>query len=182
MSQNHHLPKELADLLAATPEVSDADLLRLKEAGERIDRDSADRAELQKAIFVNAILSALQREHLTKSEVARRMKCTRQNLNRLLAEDASVNFTIETLSNVATACNRRAEILVLADDEFAKVVKCQPDTNMLEFCGRNYYPIQTQPREIHSTYKACTSPRRNITPFDFTPQRIEKPSGDQLVA
>ena len=175
MSLNSHLPKSIADLLAATPAVSDADLNRLKKSGEEIERDPQSRAEIQKSLFVNAILAALKKEGITKSELARRMKRARQYINSILDEDSSVNFTIETLSIVAAACNRRAEIVVLADDEWVKVQKSIPESCFSGFSERNFLPIANVYGSsiVYSLNIRTEIPQtNNITTHDFSTQTI----------
>lgn len=174
MSQGPQLSKELAELFASAKPVSASDLTRLKKAGEEIDRDHVSRAELQKALFVNAILAALKKDKLTKSELARRMKCARQYVNNILDEDSSVNFTIETISNVAAACNRRAEIVVLSDDEWVQVVKGQRSAAFDGFGERNFLPMQNISSSIVYSLNFSTEIlRNNITTHDFSPRPIE---------
>ncbi len=100
----------------------------MKRLGAEADREASERADLQKALFVNSVLNAIEKENLSKSDVAKRMDCSRQYLTKILDEDASINFTIETMSNVTTACNRRLQILVLADDEIAQIIKRETAT------------------------------------------------------
>ena len=119
-----HLPKEIADLLAETPEVTENDLERLRKAGEEIDLDPSCRAELQKGLFINAIMQAMKEEDLNQSAVARNMKCSRQNLHRILQEEVGVNFTIETMDSVAMAVKRRVEVVVLKGNESVHVMRC----------------------------------------------------------
>jgi transcriptional regulator with XRE-family HTH domain len=170
MPHNPQIPKELADLLAKTKPVSELDLHRLEKTGKEIDRDYLERAALQKALFVNSILAAMQSENLTKSEVARRMKCSRQNLNRLLNEDSAVNFTIETMSNLASATARRIEILVVGENEFAHIVKCelQPELFLSE-------TAPTQTRDFSSS--------SNVVELDFSAGKAPESEGkEELVA
>jgi hypothetical protein len=130
MPQN--LPKSIADRHAASKPATFEQIKRMEALAEESDRDPQERGELQTAFFVNAVLNAMHSEKLSKGDVAKKMGRTRQYLHQILDEDAPVNFTIETMSSIATAVNRRIEILILADDEIAYVVKTSSARQILK--------------------------------------------------
>lgn len=127
MPPNLQIPKELAELLAATPDVTAADLQRLKIAGEALENDAQHQADLQKGYFVNAITNALEEEGSTKAELAKKLKVSRQYLSQLLDDEEPANFTVDTLSAVAAAANRKLVMLVLKGNETAHIMRCIPE-------------------------------------------------------
>lgn len=190
MSSNPHLPKGLADLLADTPAISGADLQRLKKAGEEIDLDLPCRAELQKGLFINAIMQAMNEEGLNQSAVARNMGCTRQNLHRILQEDSGVNFTIETMDSVAKAVKRRIEVVVLKTNESVNVMRYNApaiheaaktsasEFKMLQVHSKSMYSAAAIARVLNGKYNITKLP----SVVANQPSRIEHPIHEYAAA
>lgn len=126
------LPAELREYLASVPELSEPDLAELRKASEALDRDPAFRADYLKSLFVEKMLEAMQETGETQSDLARRWNRTRQYVSKLFNEDRKVNFTIETLCELAHLLNRRVSIDVLREDEIAHVVRVVPAQREVE--------------------------------------------------
>jgi hypothetical protein len=118
------LPADIAELLAATPKISKESLSQLKTAAEELENDPAFQADCIKGLFVENILQAMNEDGVKKSQLAKRLKKTRQYLNNLLNEEKSVNFSIETLVKVTMALDRRIELHVFKKNEAAHVLRC----------------------------------------------------------
>ena len=118
------LPEDIRAWLETAPQLTKAGLEELREAGEALDADPGFRAELIKGRFVSEILTAMEEKGQSQAEVARAWGRTRQYLNKLLNEDKRVNFTVETLCELAHLLDRRIDVKVLRTDEVAHVMRC----------------------------------------------------------
>jgi len=127
----NELPEDIRAWLESVPKLTKNDLEELRRAGEALDNDPAFRAELIKGRFVSEMLEAMQEDGKTQAEVARVWGKTRQYLNKLLNEDKRVNFTVETLCELAHLLNRRIDLRVLREDEIAHVMRCVPTERKL---------------------------------------------------
>jgi len=118
------IPVEIAELLARTPKVTEAMQARLAAAAEELDHDSGFQEDFIKGHFVNSMLEAMGDEGLSQSEVARKWGRSRQYLHKLLNEDKRVNFTVETMVELAMLLKRRLELHVFKECEAAHVLRC----------------------------------------------------------
>ena len=118
------IPADLQEYLGNVPEVSDADRESLCRAIRDLDNDPRFLADVQKGLFVEQMLGALDERGESQSDLAKRLGKSRQYLSKLLNEDKRVNFTIETMCEVAHHLGRRLEILVLRPHEVATVASC----------------------------------------------------------
>jgi plasmid maintenance system antidote protein VapI len=127
----NELPEDIRAWLETVPTLTKNDLEDLRRAGEALDQDPAFCAELIKGRFVSEMLEAMEETGRTQAEVARAWGKTRQYLNKLLNEDKRVNFTVETLCELAHFLNRRIDLKVLREDEVAHVMRCIPTERTL---------------------------------------------------
>lgn len=111
------LSPELAALLAATRPVDEIDKEALAESIRALETSPQHVADTRKASFVEDVLRALNEQGLTKSELARRLGKTRQQLNYMLNEGKLNNFTIETMAQISTALGRNLFVRMLATHE-----------------------------------------------------------------
>lgn len=116
---SHGLPPEITDLLDRTPAVTPADMERLRRAAVELDADPGFQADYWKGHFVSAVLDGMEKRALTQSELARRWGKTRQYLNKILDEDGRVNFTIETMVELAMLVGKRLRLELEDCAEFA---------------------------------------------------------------
>jgi transcriptional regulator with XRE-family HTH domain len=172
MPPNPQIPKELAELLATATPVSDDDARRMKAVAEEADQDPSIQAELQSAMFVNSILNAMKEEGMSKSDLARKLGRSRQYLNRVLDEDEPGNFTVDTLSELANATNRKLAVLALRQDEYAHVGRCDPRSFNI-FVNTDFFPIKKV------EYEQCVS--NKILEVDFSATGGFMPSNLKLV-
>lgn len=143
------LPDDLREYLATVPPVSEQDIEALRKAGEALDRDPAFQADYLKSLFVERMLEAMEEIGESQSALARRWNRSRQYVSKLFHEDKKVNFTIETLCELAHLLNRRVAIEVLREDEVSHVMRCIP-----------------QPREIESLESHWNGPATRSLPLD----------------
>lgn len=119
------LPPELAELLANTPKAKPATLVRLRKAAEGLERDPAFQADCMKSLYVENVMQAMAEKGVSQSELARRWGKSRQYLHKLLNEDKRINFTIETMVELAMLLGQRMELHMLAKNEAAHVLRCR---------------------------------------------------------
>jgi hypothetical protein len=124
-NKQESLPADIAELLAATPKISEESLSQLKAAAKELENDPAFQADCIKGRFVENILHAMEEGGVNKNQLAKRLKKTRQYINNLLNEDKRVNFSIETLVKLTMALDRRIELHVLGKSEAAHVLRCK---------------------------------------------------------
>ena len=125
------LSLELAALLENTPLVKDLDLKRLEKSARELDNDPKWRAEFLKSRFVDNMLIALKEESTSQSAIAHTWGKSRQYVGKLLNEDRRVNFTIETMCEVAHLLNRTIDIPVLRKNELSQVIRCIPSFRLV---------------------------------------------------
>ncbi len=65
-----------------------------------------------KRVLAEQIRSAMQEEHLTKTEMAQRMRTSRSALERLIDPD-NQNVTLQTLDKAAKAIGRRLRVALM---------------------------------------------------------------------
>ncbi len=128
----NELPADIRAWLDSVPTLTKHDLEELRRAGEALDNDPAFCAELIKGRFVSEMLEAMEETAQTQADVARVWGKTRQYLNKLLNEDKRVNFTVETLCELAHVLNRRIDLQVLRENEVAHVMRCVPTQRKIE--------------------------------------------------
>ncbi len=113
--------QDLKKYLAAIPEVTTEDLEALRAAAKKLNQDPSFQADHLKSRFVEEILAAMEENGVNQTELANRWGKTRQYLSKLLNEDRRVNFTIETMCEVAHLLNRRVDVRVVRPSEVAPV-------------------------------------------------------------
>jgi hypothetical protein len=118
------LPEILRAYLAKVPPVTEAARARLRAAAKELETDSEFQADYIKGLFVNFMIEAINEEKLTQSEVAHKWGRSRQYLNKLLNEDKRVNFTVETMVELALLLGRRIEMHVFKKDEATHMLRC----------------------------------------------------------
>ena len=75
-------------------------------------------AEAIKRVLAWQINQAMLEEHITKSEMARRMKTSRGALHRLL-EEGNTSVTLKTMTKAAKVLGKRIHIELVPADEHA---------------------------------------------------------------
>jgi transcriptional regulator with XRE-family HTH domain len=119
------LPEDLRTHLAAVPAVTADNLEELRDAAKQLDNDPAFQAEYLKSLFVEKLLAALGERNENQNQLALRWGKSRQYVSKLFNEDKRVNFTIETMAELAHLLGRRLEIQVLSPGESCHVVHSQ---------------------------------------------------------
>ena len=106
------MSQDLEDYLKSIPPVSAEDLEELTQAVSSLDDDPSFQADLIKGQFVEAILQAMDARGQTQSQVAASWGKSRQYLSKVLNEDRRVNFTVETMTQLAHVVGRRLRVTV----------------------------------------------------------------------
>jgi len=101
------LSAELEALFAKYRPIEELDLKGLAEAFEQLNRCPDFVADTCKAALVEDVLRAIDEDGITKSELARRLGKSRQQLGALLDETKRNNFTIDTMAQISTALGRK---------------------------------------------------------------------------
>ncbi|GEM_PF-5618939 len=128
------LPPDVAALLADTPEFTPALRARLQRAADAAERDPEFHANYIKGVFVEEIRHALIDRNESQSQLARRWGRSRQYLSKVFAEDKRVNFTIETLCELAHLVGRRVQLLVIREDEESQVLRFAKPRALRRIC------------------------------------------------
>lgn len=157
------LPPEIAALLANTPKTTPATLERLRKAGERLENDPAFQADFMKSQYVENVMQAMSEKGISQSDLARRWGKSRQYLHKLLNEDKRINFTIETMVEVAMLLDRRLEMHMLKKDEAAHVLRCRVNRSEADFSGFAEAESITKPRNIVKFTAGMPRPRPSTT-------------------
>ncbi len=113
---NSNLPPDLEELFRQAEELTGHDLEGLRLAGLETERDSEYQSSFVKGDFVNAILSAMHSQGVSQTELASRWGKSKQYLSRILDEENGVNFTVETMVDLALNLDRRIRVEVLPFD------------------------------------------------------------------
>jgi transcriptional regulator with XRE-family HTH domain len=130
-TQNTDLPDILKEYLATAPKFDAKKRKALQAAADELDRDPAFLAEFQKSLFVEKILEAMEAQGISQSDLARRWGKSRQYLSRVLDEDRRVNFTLETIFELASLVGRKIEMHVLDPNEHTHVLRCKVTPRMV---------------------------------------------------
>lgn len=112
MTASENIPDDLAKLFADALEVTDHQLESLRVAGEILENDPGYRADFIKGNFVTSILEIMRQLNVSQSDLASKWGKSKSYLSKILAEDARVNFTIETMSELCGLLNRRLHVSV----------------------------------------------------------------------
>ena len=75
-----------------------------------LDNDPEFVAGFLKSKFVDNILVALEENNMSQSDLALKLKKSRQYINKVLNEDNSINFTIETMAAISCALGMNLKI------------------------------------------------------------------------
>lgn len=122
---NDDLPDVLKAYLATASKFNAKKRKALQAAAAELDRDPGFLADFEKSLFVEKILEAMEDQGISQSELARRWGKSRQYLSRVLDEDRRVNFTLETMFELASLVGRKLEMHVLDPDEHTHVLRCK---------------------------------------------------------
>jgi DNA-binding phage protein len=78
-------------------------------------------AEAQKAQFIHDILQAMEETGVSKSELARRVGLSRQQITRMLNEESLGNFTIDTMTKIVCALGKTLRIVTMNPGAYVTV-------------------------------------------------------------
>lgn len=164
------IPPELRDYLASVPPVSKLELDELRKAAAELDRDPKFQADYLKGLFVNLILEAMAEQNISASELARRWNRSRQYLHKLLNEDQRVNFTIETMVELALLLDRRVHLQVLRQNEANHVIRCVPRHREIEPLAEQWPGPATRRHpldDVSTLFGASTPVRSALSSIDY---------------
>jgi len=114
------LDLEMDEMLKNARPLSEIDMEGLAEANRAISRDPQHVASVMKGVFVNDILCAMEKQGVTKSQLAEKMGYTRQYLTGLLNKQDPRNFTIDTIVKLSMAVGLRPECIHLESMDTAE--------------------------------------------------------------
>jgi transcriptional regulator with XRE-family HTH domain len=163
---------ELDALFDNARPIEELDLKGLAQAFEELDHDPSFVADSTKALFVEDVLRALNENAVSKSELARRMGKTRQQITILLDEQKRNNFTIETMAKVSTALGRKLFVRMIAPAEsvyidHAPVEQPSPRARLRGLLMQDWAPDEPK-LNLNSIKKAqlpIVSKHDNLIPF-----------------
>lgn len=167
---------ELDALFDNARPIEELDLKGLAQAFEGLEQAPDYIADTRKAAFVEDVLRALDENQMPKSELARRLGKTRQQLSYMLNEDKLNNFTIETMAQISTALGRKLFVRMLAPDEAVQiqhntVEQAAPRTKLRDLLAKNWSlpNPRLKPAELKKAKQAVeaeASTDNNVVPFE----------------
>lgn len=89
----------------------------LADAAAELDADPQFLADHAKGLVVEDVLRALEASGMSQKALSEKMGTSRQYLSKILNEDGRVNFTIDTLAQLAAALNLHLSIRLLPANE-----------------------------------------------------------------
>jgi hypothetical protein len=123
MNAEPSLPEDLRAYLDSVPYVSPEEVRTLEKAARALDDDPAFQADYYKGLFVNGVLDGMTRHALTPTEVSRRLGKSRQYVHRILDESKKVNFTIETMVELAMVAGKRIKLELTDAEPAASILR-----------------------------------------------------------
>ncbi len=111
------LPADLAGLFAKVAPTRSSDVDALTRAAAQLDADPEFLADYAKGLVVEDVLRALEASGLNRNVLAKKIGKSRQYLSKILDEDRRVNFTIETLAELAAALKLQLCVRLLPASE-----------------------------------------------------------------
>lgn len=114
---NDELTPELKALFEEARSLDEIDLEGLAEANRALSRDPKCIASVMKGVFVNDILSAMEKQGLNKNQLAKKWGKSRQYLNSVLDRRNPGNFTIDTIVSLSMALGLRPQCIKLEEME-----------------------------------------------------------------
>lgn len=81
-----------------------------------IENDPEFVADYMKGLITEDILQAMEEEEINKSQLAKRMKKSKQYISRILNETA--NFTFKSLAEIACALNHKVETRIFKKNKY----------------------------------------------------------------
>ena len=152
------LPVELRKDLESTPPLSWRQLEDLRKANEGLQNAPSFLAEVEKGLFIEHMLEAMEASGQTKNELARKWGKTKQYISKLLHESKRVNFTIETMVELAHLLGRRLKIVVLEPGESVHVSRSIPSPEIVraqkKLTPRNSLPKKTRQKRSLNIFSA----------------------------
>ena len=162
------VPADLAELLEQTPPVTQDDLARLEAAAKALDDDPAFQADSLKSLFVENLLAAMEELHENQNQLAQRWGKSRQYVSKLFNEDKRVNFTIETMAELAHLLGRRLVLQVLSPGEHGYVMRCQPTRDRFVMPEDEWdKPTQIFPLNVIAQYRGGMVPEKTVKPIVY---------------
>lgn len=104
------LSASLHRYLDSVPPVSKEELAELGRAVGELDTDPAFQADFMKGRFIEQILEAMMNNGQNQNQIAEAWGKSRQYVSKLFNEDERVNFTIETMAQLAAIVGRRLRL------------------------------------------------------------------------
>jgi predicted XRE-type DNA-binding protein len=100
--------REIKKLLKNTSKMSKKSLKELRKSAKELENDVDFQTDCLSSLFVEEVLKIMKKQKVSKSELAKRLNTTKQQLNIILNEECT-NFSLSALVNIASALNSRIE-------------------------------------------------------------------------
>lgn len=88
---------------------------------ERLDRDPEFLSEYMKGSLIADVNEAMEEQGISKSELAVRLGKSRQYVGKVLNEEDSNNFTIDSIAKIAAALGRDVVLRLKKDYEIVEI-------------------------------------------------------------
>lgn len=176
IQNNIEISPDLEALFDNARPIEELDVKGLAQAFEELEQSADFVADSTKGVFVEDVLRALNDKQVTKSELARTLGKTRQQLSAMLNEEKLNNFTIETMAQISTALGRKLFVRMLAPSESIQiqpntVAQAGPRPQLRNLLARDWstHNSSLKPAELKKAKRAADSDtcQDNLIPFSL---------------
>ncbi len=101
---------ELEAFLAATPPATAESMKAVQDEADTLSRDPEYLSELLKTRFVLDIVAAMRNRGMSQSQLAKAIGKSRQYVSTIFDEENATNFTIETMTMLASCLGLELDI------------------------------------------------------------------------
>ncbi|PTX94741.1 hypothetical protein DB346_22270 [Verrucomicrobia bacterium LW23] len=131
------VPEDLLAFLDEIPPITDAERNELAKNIVALNKDVDYCAKCLKSHFIEGIVQAMKQQRISKAELARRWKKTRQYVSSLFAESKHANFTIETMVELCMLLNKKLLLEVLDP-----IQPCDSNENSINQYSKSFANIE----------------------------------------
>lgn len=120
MKKHVSIPEDLLKLFENIPSVDEIKPELITPENDP-ELDPSYVADAQKAQFIHNVLQSMDEVGITKSELARRVGLSRQQITRMLNEESLGNFTIDTMARMVCALGKTLRIVTMMPGEYVTI-------------------------------------------------------------
>jgi AraC-like DNA-binding protein len=154
------IPPEIEQLLSKYQPLTKEKLDALENSAKELEWDSEFEGQYQTGRFVEHIFKAMEKDGVSKADLARRWGKSPQYVSKIFREDKPANFTIKTMVELMMLLRRKIKIDVVDPKESAMPIFTAEILEALPFL-RRFEKLEI----ISEPYKE--SVLKSLTPDDY---------------